>query len=287
MIPFRTQAFFEECSVFAPDALIREACRQKSLDAAGVPAVCILDPDGDIARSLRASGRARVYTAWPCFHTEMICLELDGVEIGIVPCAVGSAFAVLVAEEMFAAGCRFLISITSAGQMSDSFGPPPYFVLIESAWRDEGTSGHYLPPGETVELSRELLFSMRSAFRDPAKRVLSGSVWTTDAPFRETASAIDFFKRRDVAAVEMEAAALFAFATARKRDVVCFAHVTNQMAVNSGDFEKGHDNGAREALDVIHAAVRAWAAMQTSPETSLSAGTTGQTVPPAEPDRKT
>ena len=286
MIPFRTRVFFDEESVFTPDALIREARRQKSLDAVAVPAICVLDPDGDIARFMRASGRARVHTAWPCYHTEMVCFDLHGFEIGLVPCAVGSAFAVLVAEEMFAAGCRFLISITSAGQMSDGFGPPPYFVLIESAWRDEGTSGHYLPPKETAELSIELLSSMRSAFGDPAKRVFSGSAWTTDAPFRETASAIDFFKRRGVAAVEMEAAALYAFAAARKRAVVCFAHVTNQMAVNTGDFEKGHDNGAREALDVIHVAVRAWSAMQTSAGTTLSTSA-AQAFHPATTDRKT
>ncbi len=85
----------------------------------------------------------------------------------------------------------------------------------------------------------------------------------------------------------MEAAALYAFAAARKRDVVCFAHVTNQMAVNSGDFEKGDDNGAREALDVIHEAVRAWLAMQINPEVSHSSATTGQTVESANTYRNT
>ena len=40
-------------------------------------------------------------------------------------------------------------------------------------------------------------------------------------------------------AVEMEAAALYVFARTRRRDVPCFAHVTNRMAVVEGDFEKG------------------------------------------------
>jgi hypothetical protein len=35
-----------------------------------------------------------------------------------------------------------LISITSAGQISAA-GDPPYFVLIDRAFRDEGTSYHY------------------------------------------------------------------------------------------------------------------------------------------------
>ena len=46
----------------------------------------------------------------------------------------------------------------------------------------------------------------------------------------------------------MEAAALYAFAEARDRPVVCFAHVTNQMAQIEGDFEKGPDGGAELTL---------------------------------------
>ena len=53
--------------------------------------------------------------------------------------AVGAPFAVLVAEQLFASGCRLLISVTSAGQIV-STAPPPYFVLIDRALRDEGTS---------------------------------------------------------------------------------------------------------------------------------------------------
>jgi hypothetical protein len=56
----------------------------------------------------------------------------------------------------------------------------------------------------------------------------------------------------------MEAAALYAFAQARARPVICFAHVTNQMAQSDGDFEKGEASGTRDALSVIVAAARAW-----------------------------
>ena len=40
--------------------------------------------------------------------------------------------------------------------------------------------------------------------------------------------------------------------------VLCFAHVTNQMAVSEGDFEKGEADGSVDALAVIYAAVLAW-----------------------------
>ncbi len=64
-------------------------------------------------------------------------------------------------------------------------------------------------------------------------------------------------KAKGLHAVEMEAAALYAFAQARERPVLCFAHVTNQMAQVEGDFEKGEADGSVDALTVIVAAARA------------------------------
>jgi hypothetical protein len=55
----------------------------------------------------------------------------------------------------------------------------------------------------------------------------------------------------------MEAAALYAFARARRKDVICFAHVTNQMG-QAGDFEKGEFNGATGSINLISAVTAAW-----------------------------
>jgi len=55
--------------------------------------------------------------------------------------------------------------------------------------------------------------------------------------------------------VEMEAAALYAFAYARKRKVLCLAHVTNTMAVADQDFEKGEADGTIDALRVLEAII--------------------------------
>jgi purine-nucleoside phosphorylase len=58
-------------------------------------------------------------------------------------------------------------------------------------------------------------------------------------------------RREGLLAVEMEAAALYAFARARDKAVVCFAHVTNQMGQIEGDFEKGDADGTTDALSVV------------------------------------
>ena len=51
-----------------------------------------------------------------------------------------------------------------------------------------------------------------SALTDKGLRAYVGASWTTDAPFRETASAIASSRAWGVLAVEMEAAALYTFA---------------------------------------------------------------------------
>ena len=248
-------------SVFEPANLLREARRQKELPEAEVPAVCLLDPDGDILRALRRERRATLSKAWACYHTELYEFEQDGVRFGIIGCAVGASFAVLLAEELFVSGCRLLISMTSAGQIvppRGHSGPPPYFVVIDRALRDEGTSYHYLPPAEFSEADPGLVESAMRALAGLRMQVYQGAAWTTDAPFRETDAAIARARQLDVLAVEMEAAALYAFAQARQRPVLCLAHVTNQMAVETGDFEKGEADGAHASLKLVAAIARAW-----------------------------
>jgi uridine phosphorylase len=242
-------------SVFQPENLLREARRQRRLSAAPVPAVCVLDPDGDLVRTLRAGGRSRRAAGWACYHTEMDETEHAGVAMGVVGLAVGAPFAVLVAEQVFVSGCQLLISMTSAGQIVP-MGPTPYFVLIDRALRDEGTSHHYLPPSGFADADAALADRAWAALAALPLPIHRGAAWTTDAPYRETEAAINAARAHGALAVEMEAAALYAFARARRRNVLCFAHVTNQMAVALGDFEKGEADGARDSLDVIAAAAR-------------------------------
>jgi uridine phosphorylase len=236
--------------VFEPSALLREARRQKNLPTADVPDVCILDPDGDLVRNLRHAGKAMRFAGWPCYHTELDTFELAGRRVGLVGSVVGASFAVLVAEELFASGCQLLISLTSAGQIVP-VGPPPYFVIIDRALRDEGTSYHYAPPAEFAIADLQLIAKATRATDGQAPHCVVGASWTTDAPFRETSEAIAAARARGILAVEMEAAALYCFAAAKGAAVLCLAHVTNTMAQAGADFEKGEADGTRDALTVL------------------------------------
>jgi uridine phosphorylase len=239
-------------SIFRPAALLRAARRQKGLAYVEVPRMCILDPDGDIVRRLRRTGDARPFEGWPCYHSELDEIILAGQTVGVVGCAVGAPFAVLIAEQLFASGCRFLVSLTSAGQISAA-GRPPYFVIIDRALRDEGTSYHYAPPSDYAEADATLIEMAAAALRDKNIPGVVGSSWTTDAPFRETAEAIASARSRGLLAVEMEAAALYAFASAASVPVLCIAAVTNVMGQVEQDFEKGVLDGTADALALLEA----------------------------------
>jgi uridine phosphorylase len=243
-------------SVFEPENLLREARRQRELVDRPVPAVCLLDPDGDIVRYLKGSGRGRRHEGWACYHTEMWIVDVDGLEIGVVGMAVGAPFAVLVEEQLAVSGARLTISVTSAGRVA-TLREPPYFVLIDRALRDEGTSVHYEPPAKWSRLAESLRARLVGAVSGLPEPVVVGDSWTTDAPYRETATALAAAEAEGALCVEMEAAALYAYANARERDVVCLAHLTNTMAVAGDDFEKGRDNGAPAALAVVHAVAAA------------------------------
>ncbi len=247
-------------SVFLPENLLREARRQRQVPEAEMPAVCVLDPDGDIVRHLVRTGAAHRSEAWACYHSELYEFDLEAApagRAGIVGCAVGAPYAVLVAEQMFACGAELLLSITSSGQLAPA-GPTPYFVLVERALRDEGTSYHYLPPADYAEADATLVDAIEPVLGRTGARVVRGATWTTDAPFRETEVVLARGVEQGLLAIEMECAALYAFAEARRRPVICLAHVTNAMAVEEGDFEKGEADGAADALALIAAIAGYW-----------------------------
>jgi uridine phosphorylase len=237
-------------SVFEPAALLREVRRQKGLANVDVPPICILDPDGDIVRRLKTSDQAKRVDTWPCYHTDLYSFPLAGQTSGIIACAVGAPFAVLVAEELFACGCRILISLTSAGQIVPA-GDPPYFVVIDRALRDEGTSYHYAEPDVFAEADPQIVATAMRALKNASLRTYVGPSWTTDAPFRETAAAVAAARAKGVLSVEMEAAALYTFARKRSKAVLCLAHVTNRMGLDNQDFEKGEADGTVDALMIL------------------------------------
>ena len=130
-------------------------------------------------------------------------------------------------------------------------------MVIDRALRDEGASYHYAPPSEFADANPSLVAIAAAALAGIKPRCIVGASWTSDAPFRETAEAIEAAGSKGILAVEMEAAALYAFARAKGVRILCLAHVTNTMGLAGDDFEKGEAEGTRDALAVLEATIGA------------------------------
>lgn len=227
-------------SEFTPEDLVRAVRAARGLPDAVVPPICVLDFDGDLTDWLVREGRAVRFEPWACFHTKMYRLETDGICCGIIPRTIGGPYAVLIAEQLRVSGARLILGLTSAGRVAPSL-PLPSFVVVTSAVRDEGTSFHYLPPAEKVHCSTPITNVLKEEVRQLGSAVVEGSVWTTDAPYRETTAQLQRYAAAGVLAVEMQAASLFAFAIARKASVGVVAHVTNAVNHQDEQFDKGTD----------------------------------------------
>ena len=89
-------------------------------------------------------------------------------------------------------------------------------VLPEEAISEEGTSKLYTSSGPRFSANIELTNLFESTAEEIGIAVRRGTVWTTDAPFRETPAKIRSFRRSGAIGVEMESSALFAVAKVRR-----------------------------------------------------------------------
>lgn len=245
---------YKDEPVFLPGNMLELARLQKNLPPMVAPKGCLLDFDGELIDFLMVNGEAALESSWPCFHTHLYRWRFNGQDYGIIGGTVGASFAVLVSEELFALGCQSLVTISSAGLISDNLHPP-FFLLIEEALRDEGTSYHYLPPARFAQADHLLVDTVAQQLRENGLPVIRGKSWTTDAPFRETSNTIHARQEEGIIAVEMEASALLAMAEALDKRVICISHITNSMATRNDDFEKGGNDGKETALKICSTAL--------------------------------
>ena len=243
-------------SAFTPEALVNAVRNGRSMDAISVPPLCVLDFDGDLTDWLLQSGLTRPHPGWACFHTTMHAFQIDGMECGLIPRTIGGPYAVLVAEQLSVSGAQVILGLTSAGRVSPSL-PLPSLVIATSAVRDEGTSYHYLPAADVVAAPAELAETLYRGMQGMSLPVSRGLVWTTDAPYRETAEQLEEHAHAGALAVEMQAASLFAFASARHANVAVVAHVTNAIGQTGDPFDKGPDEHGWDTVQAMCRASRA------------------------------
>lgn len=152
----------------------------------------------------------------PCTQIEHLkttayIVERNGKRIILRRCPIGAPGSVVIMEELVAMGVEKIISVGTAGSLQSGITPAS-IVLCNRAYRDEGTSYHYMQPSEYVDADPRLKRELREMLDSHKISHVSGATWTTDAPYRETAEDVIYFAEKNVFTVEMEASALIAAA---------------------------------------------------------------------------
>ncbi|MFC1826810.1 nucleoside phosphorylase [Thermodesulfobacteriota bacterium] len=140
---------------------------------------------------------------------------------------VGAPMAVLTLEKLIALGARQIIVYGWCGSLINTLGIGD-ILLPTWAISTEGTSAHYpvnLRP-ESHALIRQTLSEGLAA---QGLRALSGPMWTTDAPYRESVTQVNQLKEQNILGVDMEYAALIAVAAFRKVDLSAIMLVSDEL----------------------------------------------------------
>ena len=230
-----------EASVFLPDNLLSRSATMLGKKRGNIPLCCVLDFDGELLPVAKRFYKAILCESWSCFHTNLFTISSRGIEMGLIGGTVGAPFAVLIAEQLIASGCRHIIGYSSAGAIADNLSLP-CLVVPNRGLRDEGVSYHYLPPSKWVDVNVQLPRILLQHALSIGLPLHSGPTWTTDAPYRETQSQIEQHRRDGILTVEMEAAALMALSNVCNVEIASLLHVTNTLATSGHDFHKGPED---------------------------------------------
>ena len=145
---------------------------------------------------------------------------------------VGAPAAVGIVEELAALGARRFVFFGSCGVLDSSIDAGR-LIVPTAAWRDEGTSYHYAPAGDWVEVASAP--ATQEILRAAGVGFVAGRVWTTDAFYRETRAVMERRREAGCIAVDMECSGLAAAAAWRGLDVYQFLYAADNVDAAAWD----------------------------------------------------
>lgn len=134
-------------------------------------------------------------------------------------------------EELIFVGIKYFIGVGSCGAIVNLNIDLDQYVIPMRAIRDEGTSYHYLPASRYIDTDKQLAKLLAETLTDNNENHICGTIWSTDAIYKETPSRIAARVADGALGVEMETASLCAVAQAKG---VHFANLLYYSDYNNG-----------------------------------------------------
>ena len=131
-------------------------------------------------------------------------------------------------EDLHAGGVDKFIIFGNCGVL-DSKIEDCSIIIPNKAYREDGTSYHYIEDSETIDLNEKYVDDFINILKEYNFDYNIGPTWTTDAFYRETREKINYYKAKGVLTVEMEGATIAAVAKRRKIDVFTFYYAGDNL----------------------------------------------------------
>ena len=168
-------------------------------------------------------------------------VNIKGVDIAVYQTSVGAASAVGSFEEIIMMGAKNLLLVGCCGCLDSAI--EDYSIIIPTAaLRDEGTSYHYMPASDEVEIDSKCVNIIEDFIKSKNISYHKGKTWTTDALYRETKDKVEMRKKQGAITVDMECSAMAAVAKFR--------------GVNFGQMFYAADNLGAEEYDARSLAIK-------------------------------
>ncbi|MBU0515115.1 MAG: nucleoside phosphorylase [Proteobacteria bacterium] len=154
--------------------------------------------------------------------------KLDHLTLSVAGPALGAPQAVLILEKLIALGGRTFFTFGWCGSLQPEL-TIGQIIIPRRAVSEEGASRHYPLEGEEGAASPGLVAALEKSLARAGVPYAAGTIWTTDAPYRETVKKVTRFQQKGVLAVDMEASALFAVAAFRRVELAAMMVVSDEL----------------------------------------------------------
>ena len=171
--------------------------------------------------------------------------------------APGAPYAVMVLEKLIALGAQAVVALGWCGSLQSEVKIGD-LIIPESAYSEEGTSGHYPLIAPEPQPAAKLCRVMRNLLTSAGVTFHAGKVWTTDALYRETEAKVLAYGSRGMLAVEMEMSALFTVARFRGVPLAGLLVVSDELfsltwrhGLRETRFQRSREQAVKAALNTL------------------------------------
>ena len=167
-------------------------------------------------------------------HWPVYAVNYKGKRFGLYKARLGAPACVGSFEDIIPMGCRRIILLGNCGVLDKSIEDCG-IIIPARAIRDEGTSYHYAPASDYIDVNRKYVPQFVAVLKEFGYPYVMGTTWTTDAFYRETRTKVDRRRQMGAVCVEMECAAMQAMCDFRGVEFFQFLYAGDNLDHSTWD----------------------------------------------------